>query len=58
MPYITKHQYEDYLRLKKWEEESIKVDALRMIVRECDYDPERIGKHFLEVFAQMKKSQK
>ena len=50
---ITKAQYAEYLRLKEAERTGhlLSEDALRLIVRACDYDPEKVGKHFLEVYA-------
>lgn len=55
---ISKKDYADYMRLKQLEREGhlLSVDALRMIVRACDYDPEKVGKHFLEVYARWKKA--
>lgn len=55
---ISKKDYADYMRLKQLEREGhlLSVDALRLIVRACDYDPEKVGKHFLEVYARWKKA--
>lgn len=54
---ISKKDYADYMRLKQLEHEGhlLSVNALRMIVRACDYDPEKVGKHFLEVYARWKR---
>ena len=54
---ITKSEYADYQRLKAAEREGqlLSTDALRMIVRACDFDPEKVGRHFLEVYAKRKK---
>lgn len=50
---ITKQQYEDYLRLKDLERSGhvLGLDALRLIVREAEYDPAKVGRHFLELYA-------
>lgn len=50
---ITKAQYADYQRLKEAERTGhlLSEDALCLIVKACDYDPEKVGKHFLEVYA-------
>ena len=55
MPYISKERYEEYLSLKEREHELPKKDALRLIIRACEGDPEKIGRHFLEVYARMKR---
>lgn len=55
MPYISKEKYEEYLQLKAREHELPTKDALRMIVRACDYDPVKVGRHFLEVYARLNK---
>lgn len=53
MKTITNAQYEEYLRLKEAQRNGhlLTTDCLRMIVRCYDYDPAKIGKHFLEVYA-------
>ena len=54
---ITKAEYADYQRLKAAERDGqlLSTDVLRMIVRACDYDPEKVGRHFLEVYSKRKK---
>ena len=54
---ITKAEYADYMRLKQAERDGhlLSVDTMRMIVRACDGKPEEIGRHFLEVYARMRK---
>lgn len=54
MPYISKEKYEEYLQLKAREHELPTKNALRMIVRACDYDPVKVGRHFLEVYARLR----
>lgn len=56
MPYISKERYEEYLALKKRECELPTEDALRLIIRDCDGDPEKIGRHFLEAYARMRRN--
>lgn len=55
---ITDAEYRDYQRLKEAERSGqlLSTDVLRMIIRAYDYDPEKVGKHFLEVYAQRKKT--
>ena len=50
---ITKEQYADYMRLKQAERDGhlLTTDGMRLIVRACEYEPEKVGRHFLEVFA-------
>lgn len=55
MPYISKEKYEEYKALKAREKELPSKDALRIIIDGFDRDPEKIGKHFLEVYANMKR---
>ena len=54
---ITKAEYADYMRLKQAERDGhlLSVDTMRMIVRACDGKPEEIGRHFLEVYARMRR---
>lgn len=56
---INDAEYRDYLRLKEAERtgQLLSTDALRMIIRAYDYDPAKIGKHFLEVYAKRRKTQ-
>jgi len=51
MPTITKKQYDDYMLLRKQRDEGklLTPDGLRFICEANDFDPEKIGKHFLEV---------
>ena len=55
---ITKAQYADYMRLKEAERSGhlLTLDTMRLIVRACEYDPEKVGRHFLEVFAKWKRT--
>lgn len=55
MPYISKERYEEYLSLKEREHELPTKGALRLIIRACEGDPEKIGRHFLEVYARSKR---
>ena len=54
---ITKSEYADYMRLKQAEREGhlLTVDGMRLIVKACEYDPAKAGRHFLEVYARWKK---
>ena len=54
---ITKSEYADYMRLKEAEREGhlLTVDGMRLIVKACEYDPEKVGRHFLEVYARWRK---
>lgn len=49
---ITKSQYQDYQRLKEAERTGhlLTEDTLRLIIRSCEGNPEKIGRHFLEVY--------
>jgi len=55
---ITDAEYRDYQRLKEAERSGqlLSTDALRMIIRAYDYDPTKIGKHFLEVYVKRRKT--
>ena len=55
---ITAEQYAEYMELKQAKRDGhlLSVDTLRMIVRACDGKTEEIGRHFLEVYARMKRS--
>lgn len=55
---LTAEQYAEYMELKQAKRDGhlLSVDTLRMIVRACDGKPEKIGRHFLEVYARMKRS--
>lgn len=51
MPTISKRQYDEYLRLCRRRDEGriLTPDGLHFICEANGYDPEKIGKHFLEV---------
>ncbi len=51
MPTITKKQMEEYEKLKRDRDNGrlLTPDGLRFICEANGYDPEKIGKHFLEV---------
>ncbi len=51
MPTITKKQLEEYEQLKRDRDHGrlLTPDGLRFICETNGYDPEKIGKHFLEV---------
>ena len=55
---ITKAEYADYQRFKKAEREGhlLTVDGMRLIVKACEYDPAKVGRHFLEVYARWRKT--
>lgn len=55
---ITAEEYAEYLRLKRAESEGhlLTTDGMRLIVKACEYDPAKVGKHFLEVYARWKKN--
>lgn len=55
---ITKAEYADYQRLKKAEREGhlLTVDGMRLIAKACEYDPAKVGRHFLEVYARWRKT--
>lgn len=52
---ITADQYAEYLELKQAKSDGhlLSFDTMRMIVRTCEFDPEKVGRHFLEVYARM-----
>ena len=54
---LTAEQYAEYQELKQARRDGhlLSADTLRMIVRACDGKPEEIGRHFLEVYARMKR---
>ena len=54
---LTADQYAEYQELKQAKRDGhlLSADTLRMIVRACDGKPEEIGRHFLEVYARMKR---
>ena len=55
MPTITKKQYEEYEQLKRERDTGrlLTPDGLRFICEANGYDPEKIGKHFLEVLTKV-----
>lgn len=54
---ISRREWEDYERLKAAERSGqlISTDVLRMIARSCEYDPAKVGQHFLGVLANRKR---
>lgn len=59
MPTITKKQYDDYKKLCYDREHGriLTPDGLRFVCEANNYDPEAIGKHFLEVLGRMQSPQ-
>ena len=57
---ITDAEYRDYQRLKREEQAGhlLTLNTMRLIVKECDYDPEKVGNHFLEVYARRRHEQR
>ena len=57
---ITDAEYRDYQRLKREEQAGhlLTLDTMRLIVKACDYDPEKVGKHFLEVYARRRSTER
>lgn len=55
MPTITKEQLEEYEQLRSDRDNGrlLTPDGLRFICEANNYDPEAIGRHFLEVLAKM-----
>lgn len=60
MPTITKKQLEDYEQLCKDRNNGriLTPDGLRFICEAYEYDPEKIGKHFLEVLPRILQKEK
>ena len=54
---MNKWEKEDYARLKQQELSGncMTMDGLRLICRANDFDPEKIGRHFLECLARYKR---
>lgn len=54
---LTADEYADYMELKQARRDGnlLSADTLRMIVRACDGDEAKIGRHFLEVYARMRR---
>lgn len=48
---ITAEQYAEYQELKQARRDGHlhSADTLRMIVRACEFEPEKVGRHFLQV---------
>ena len=55
MPTITKKQFNEYMRLCQQRDEGkiLTSDGQHFICEANGYDPEKIGKHFLEVLPQV-----
>ena len=55
MPSITKKQLEEYEQLRRDRDNGclLTPDGLHFICEANNYDPEAIGRHFLEVLAKM-----
>ena len=55
MPTITKKQLEEYEQLRRDRDNGrlLTPDGLRFVCEANDYDPERIGKHFLELLPKL-----
>lgn len=55
MPTITKEQLEEYEQLRRDRDNGrlLTPDGLRFICEANNYNPEAIGRHFLEVLAKM-----
>lgn len=60
MPTITKKQLEDYEQLCRDRNNGrlLTPDGLRFICEAHNYDPEAIGRHFLETLARINSEQK
>lgn len=60
MPTITKKQMEEYVQLKRDRDNGrlLTPDGLRFICEANGYDPEKIGKHFLEVLPKVLQKEK
>ena len=54
---ITAEEYAEYMALKQARRDGnlLSADTLRMIFRACDGKPEEIGRHFLEVYARLRR---
>ena len=57
---ITKKQMEEYVQLKRDRDNGrlLTPDGLRFICEANGYDPEKIGKHFLEVLPKVLQKEK
>ena len=60
MPTITKKQMEEYEKLKRDRDNGrlLTPDGLRFICEANGYDPEKIGKHFLEMLPKVLQKEK
>ena len=60
MATITKKQMEEYVQLKRDRDNGrlLTPDGLRFICEANGYDPEKIGKHFLEVLPKVLQKEK
>lgn len=54
---ITADEYAEYMELKQARRDGnlLSADTLRMIFRACDGDEAKIGRHFLEVYARIRR---
>lgn len=54
---LTAEQYAEYQELKQARRDGnlLSADTLRMIFRACDGDEAKIGRHFLEVYARLRR---
>ena len=54
---ITADEYAEYTELKQAKRDGnlLSADTLRMIFRACDGDEAKIGRHFLEVYARLRR---
>ena len=54
---ITADEYAEYQELKQARRDGnlLSADTLRMIFRACDGDEAKIGRHFLEVYARIRR---
>lgn len=60
MPTISKKELEDYHQLRKDRENGriLTPEGLRFVCEGLNYDPEAIGRHFLEVLARFQTTSK
>ena len=54
---LTADEYAEYMELKQARRDGnlLSADTLRMIFRACDGDEAKIGRHFLEVYARLRR---
>ena len=54
---LTAEEYAEYQELKQARRDGnlLSADTLRMIFRACDGDEVKIGRHFLEVYARLRR---